>query len=78
MDREQIFAKQFIIPLIVALLVTMLLIRPHSGQEYDGAPGTIVIGLLLLSFMMIFRQKILWIFTLNRIQGLSRAIQGKK
>ena len=46
------FAKQFIISLIVSMIVTVLFIGPHSGEEYDRAPGAIVIGLLVLCFLI--------------------------
>ena len=46
-------SRQLIMSLVVSVVVTVLLIGPHSGEEYDRAPGAIVIGLLVLCLLII-------------------------
>ena len=84
-------SKRFIISIVVSAVITILLIGPHSGDEYDRAPGAILIGIIVLCIMMISggrwpqivwkftldRIRELWKFTLDRIRELSKAIQGK-
>lgn len=51
------FVQQFIISLLVSVVVTVLLIGPHSAEEYDRAPGAIIIGLLVLIIMIIIMRR---------------------
>ena len=53
------FSKRFIISSVMSVIVTVLLVGPHSGEEYDRAPGAVIIGLLVLclSIIIIGRSK---------------------
>jgi O-antigen/teichoic acid export membrane protein len=50
-------SKQFILPLVVSIIVTILLINPHSGEEYDRAPVAIIIGFLVLCLSIIIMRR---------------------
>ena len=73
-------SKRFIISIVVSVVVTILLIGPHSGDEYDRAPSAILIGIIVFCIMMITGWRwpqVVWKFTLDRIRELGKAIRDE-